>query len=57
MPRHVDHGARRDLVAPTAADLVAAEGLEALTVRRVAEAAATAPPWSATTSPTAVTWS
>jgi AcrR family transcriptional regulator len=39
MPRYVDHDARRDLVARVAADLVAEEGLEALTVRRVAEAA------------------
>jgi AcrR family transcriptional regulator len=39
MPRHVDHDARRDLVAQVAADLVAEHGLEALTVRRVAEAA------------------
>lgn len=38
MPRHVDHEARRDLVARVAADLVAEQGLEALTVRRVAEA-------------------
>ena len=39
MPKHVDHDARRDLVARVAADLVADQGLEALTVRRVAEAA------------------
>lgn len=39
MPRYVDHEARRDLVARVAADLVAEHGLEALTVRRVAEAA------------------
>lgn len=39
MPRHVDHDARRDLVARVAADLVAEHGLEALTVRRVAQAA------------------
>jgi AcrR family transcriptional regulator len=39
MPKHVDHEARRDLVARVAADLVADHGLEALTVRRVAEAA------------------
>jgi AcrR family transcriptional regulator len=39
MPRYVDHDARRDLVAGVAADLVAEEGLEALTVRRVAQAA------------------
>lgn len=39
MPRYVDHAARRDLVARIAADLAADEGLEALTVRRVADAA------------------
>jgi AcrR family transcriptional regulator len=39
VPRYVDHGARRDLVARVAADLIAEHGLEALTVRRVAEAA------------------
>lgn len=39
MPRYVDHAARRDLVARVAADLAADEGLEAMTVRRVAEAA------------------
>lgn len=39
MPRYVDHAARRDLVAQIAADLAADEGLEALTVRRVAQAA------------------
>lgn len=39
MPRQVDHAQRRDLVARVAADLVAAEGVDALTVRRVAEAA------------------
>lgn len=38
MPKHVDHAARRDLVAAVAADLVAEHGLEALTVRRVAQA-------------------
>ena len=39
VPRYVDHDARRDLVARVAADLIAEHGLEALTVRRVAEAA------------------
>lgn len=39
MPRYVDHAARRDLVARVAADLAADEGLEAMTVRRVAQAA------------------
>ncbi|HEU0102516.1 MAG TPA: TetR/AcrR family transcriptional regulator [Mycobacteriales bacterium] len=39
MPRFVDHAARRDLVARAAADLAADEGLDALTVRRVAQAA------------------
>lgn len=39
MPRYVDHDARRELVARVAGDLIAEHGLEALTVRRVAEAA------------------
>lgn len=39
MPRYVDHAARRDLVARVAADLAADQGLEAMTVRRVAQAA------------------
>lgn len=39
MPRYVDHAARREFVARVAADLAADEGLEAMTVRRVAEAA------------------
>src|SRR4051794_6510787 len=39
MPRYVDHDARRDHVASIAADLVASHGVEALTVRKVAEAA------------------
>lgn len=39
MPKQVDHDARRELVARVAADLVAEHGLDALTVRRVAQAA------------------
>lgn len=39
MPKVVDHDERRRLVARTAADLVAAGGVEALTTRNVAEAA------------------
>lgn len=39
MPRYVDHAARRDHVAQSAAELVAVHGLEGLTVRRVADAA------------------
>src|SRR4051794_10907486 len=39
MPRYVDHEARRRHVASIAADLVARQGVDALTVRRVADAA------------------
>ncbi len=39
MPRYVDHHQRRSEVTEVAAQLVAAEGRRALTVRRVAEAA------------------
>ena len=39
MPRYVDHDARRRHIAVTAAELVGARGLEALTFRNVAEAA------------------
>ena len=39
MPRYVDHDARRQHIAATAAELVGARGLEALTFRNVAEAA------------------
>lgn len=39
MPKHVDHDQRRRDVASVAADLVAADGRRALTVRNVADAA------------------
>ena len=39
MPKQVDHERRRRAVAAVAADLVAAEGRRALTVRNVADAA------------------
>jgi AcrR family transcriptional regulator len=39
MPRQVDHDLRRSEVAEVACDLIASEGVEATTVRRVAEAA------------------
>ena len=39
MPRHVDHDTRRRHVAAIAADVVAARGMEALTIRHVADAA------------------
>ena|SRR5271163_3858991 len=39
MPRYVDHDERRRHIAATAAELVGARGLEALTFRNVAEAA------------------
>lgn len=39
MPRAVDHEARRRHVAAIAADVVAARGIEALTIRQVADAA------------------
>ncbi len=39
MPRQVDHDARRSEVAEVACALIASEGVEATTVRRVAEAA------------------
>lgn len=39
MPRQVDHDERRREVAEVACDLIAREGVEATTVRRVAEAA------------------
>jgi AcrR family transcriptional regulator len=39
MPRQVDHDLRRSEVAQVACELIASEGVEATTVRRVAEAA------------------
>ena len=39
MPRQVDHDVRRSEVAEVACELIASEGVEATTVRRVAEAA------------------